>query len=79
MRWEIWKKVFGRRASNLSVGKIVYFCRGVAPELGMVVGVGNDIRVPLMLCNEGGRVSTRRVYWRNRSQLYVKGAEIAAE
>jgi hypothetical protein len=72
MSWEVWTKIFGRKAEDLSVGKIVYFRRGCLPELGMVVGVGNDIRVPLMRCNEEGRVSTLRTYWRNRSQLYVK-------
>jgi hypothetical protein len=72
MRWEIWIKVFGRRAKDLSVGAQVYFRRGRLPQLGRIVGDGTEIRVPLMRCDEHGKVSTRRIYWRNRSQLYVK-------
>jgi hypothetical protein len=72
MRWEVWTKVFGRKAEDLSIGNMVYFRRGSLPERGIVVGVGNEIRVPLMRCDEHGKVSARRTYQRNRSQLYVK-------
>jgi hypothetical protein len=74
MTWVRWIKIFGRKAQNLSIGALVYFRRGNLPELGQVVGTGNELRVPLMRSDEAGRVSTRRVYWRNRSQLYERRA-----
>lgn len=72
MNWTNWKKIFGETAQKLSVGDIVYFRRGDLPQSGRVVGEGNEIRVPLMRCEEHGTITYHRVYWRNRSQLYVR-------
>lgn len=74
MRWSTWKTIFARKAepSEMAIGRLVYFSRGALPELGKVVAAGDEIRVPLMRCSAEGRVSTRRTYMRNRSQLYVR-------
>lgn len=67
--------MFGRRATapELVPGREVFFQRGNLPEFGRIVAGGDEICVPLMrVKNAGGQVSTRRKYWRNRSQLYVK-------
>jgi hypothetical protein len=74
MMWGTWIKSFGVKAETLSIGVLVYFRRGNLPQLGRVVGTGDEIRVPLMCSDEAGRISTRRTYWRNRSQLYERRA-----
>lgn len=74
MRWSMWTRVMAVKATpeQLMPGSTVYFRRGNVPERGRIAAVGDDARAPLMLLGIDGSVSTRRAYWRNRSQLYVK-------
>ena len=72
MTWGTWIKLFGKKADDLSVHAIVHFRRGNRPELGKIMGEGNELRVPVKRCDEDGSISNRRTYWRSRSQIYVR-------
>lgn len=74
MRWSVWISLFGRKAEGpeLAIGREVMFRRANFPEPGRIAGEGDEIRVPLHRLNSSGGIASRRLYWRNRSQLYVR-------
>lgn len=61
-----------RHAANPQPGATVLFRWRGAWVRGLVVGEGDELRLPLRR-EDGPGLKARRIYWRNRTQLFEIG------